>query len=389
MSSNSTIRKLLKDRQPLLIVVAVFAIIGSVFVWSSFANPNLPGDINNDNVVNITDLSILLSNYGKRYSGTPGPTPTPTPIPPTPNPTPNPTPGGQPPITRDGTKLMRAGKQWKFAGINADKWFGCWGGAEVPNDAQLEKYFKELNPGSLTRIWPYDAEGDFPMMDKVVSYAEKHNQYLMVTLFDGNDNQCGSPVINKGNPSGDVARAKKFAARYAKGTGTKATNSIAFWESSNEESGDNAINWFMAMADGLKEVDPRTLVSTGSMPRYNYSGQDAYERAHGGKVDIISIHEYDAGYSHWSGPAIEAAKKLNKPWFSGESGLCCGGGGTGNASSDAGKLKTEWDDYLKQTESAGMLYWALRNNNGGGDIILAGGPMWDMAKNYRHQWQGN
>ncbi len=305
-----------------------------------------------------------------------------------PNPNPNPTPGGMPVITREGTKLMRNGKQWKFAGINADKWFGCWGGAQVPSDAQLDKYFKELNPGSATRIWPYGHMGQVGMMDKIVSYAEKYNQYLVVTLFDGNSGQCGTKAINTGSPQVNIDQMSEFVKRYAKGTGANATNSIAFWESSNEECGDGSVNWFIKMADAFKAIDPNTLVSTGSMPRYCYSGQGAYEAAHGGKNDLISIHEYDNGYSHWSGPAIEAAKKLSKPWYSGESGVCCGGGDTGNASSNAGKIKGEMDQYINQTESAGMLYWASRTTSTAYDVDINGGAIWDMFKNYRHPYQG-
>src|SRR4051812_44452108 len=50
----------------LLVFVLVFAGIGAYILTRSFAasNPNLPGDLNNDNVVNAIDLSTLLSNYG-------------------------------------------------------------------------------------------------------------------------------------------------------------------------------------------------------------------------------------------------------------------------------------------------------------------------------------
>ena len=48
----------------LLVFLLVFGLIG-ILIWKSFAapNPNLPGDLNNDNIVNISDLSILLTNY--------------------------------------------------------------------------------------------------------------------------------------------------------------------------------------------------------------------------------------------------------------------------------------------------------------------------------------
>lgn len=54
------------SRQKFFIFIFVFAAIGGIVIWRSLAapNPNLPGDINGDNTVNITDLSILLTNYG-------------------------------------------------------------------------------------------------------------------------------------------------------------------------------------------------------------------------------------------------------------------------------------------------------------------------------------
>jgi hypothetical protein len=44
----------------------VFAVIGAVVLISTFAasNPNLAGDLNNDNKVDAVDLSLLLSNFG-------------------------------------------------------------------------------------------------------------------------------------------------------------------------------------------------------------------------------------------------------------------------------------------------------------------------------------
>jgi hypothetical protein len=53
------------SRPQLLIFIIAFSLIGFL-IFKSFAapNPNLPGDLNNDNTVNVTDLSILLSNYG-------------------------------------------------------------------------------------------------------------------------------------------------------------------------------------------------------------------------------------------------------------------------------------------------------------------------------------
>jgi len=44
----------------------IFAIVGAtvLLITRAAPNPNLKGDLNGDNNVNITDLSILLTNYG-------------------------------------------------------------------------------------------------------------------------------------------------------------------------------------------------------------------------------------------------------------------------------------------------------------------------------------
>jgi uncharacterized protein YkwD len=53
------------SKPQLLLFVLIFAAIGSYILIRSFAasNPNLQGDLNNDNTVNAIDLSMLLSNY--------------------------------------------------------------------------------------------------------------------------------------------------------------------------------------------------------------------------------------------------------------------------------------------------------------------------------------
>lgn len=48
----------------LFIYLAVFALVGGLVLYKSFAlNPNLPGDVNSDNTVNITDLATLLNKW--------------------------------------------------------------------------------------------------------------------------------------------------------------------------------------------------------------------------------------------------------------------------------------------------------------------------------------
>lgn len=67
-------KRILKHESPLSrahlgVFIFAFAAIGAIAIWRSLAlNPNLPGDLNNDNTVNITDLSILLSDYNTSNS---------------------------------------------------------------------------------------------------------------------------------------------------------------------------------------------------------------------------------------------------------------------------------------------------------------------------------
>src|SRR5579884_3506584 len=57
------------SRPQLLIFAAAFGLIGYLIFHSYAApNPNLPGDLNGDNVVNVNDLSIILSDYGTTNS---------------------------------------------------------------------------------------------------------------------------------------------------------------------------------------------------------------------------------------------------------------------------------------------------------------------------------
>jgi uncharacterized protein YkwD len=54
------------SRKELAVFILVFAALGGYAVFRGLAasNPNLPGDLNNDNIVDAVDLSLLLSNFG-------------------------------------------------------------------------------------------------------------------------------------------------------------------------------------------------------------------------------------------------------------------------------------------------------------------------------------
>lgn len=287
------------------------------------------------------------------------------------------------PITRNGIQLLLNGQPWKFAGVNADTWFGCWPN-DIPDDATLDRYFRELNPNSLTRIWPYAHMGDADIMERIVKKAHEYNQYLIVTLFDGNEGQCGTQPI--GDVGANMASITPFIERFKKGVHPHA-DAIGFWELSNESCNGA---WFNEMSPLIKAIDPGTLISTGSHAAWCYGGTGEYIEAHRSEaIDLISMHEYDAatGVSHWGGPAAEAARALNKPWFSGEDGFCCGGGDEGQ-DGNAEKVKVEWQAYIDEPEGAGMLYWDFKVTHPDSATMTFDTPMWRAASEFRHQYNG-
>src|SRR4051812_33854257 len=48
-----------------LVFGGVVAIVGIVLLWRSFAATPASADLNGDGIVNLSDLSILMSNFGK------------------------------------------------------------------------------------------------------------------------------------------------------------------------------------------------------------------------------------------------------------------------------------------------------------------------------------
>lgn len=289
-------------------------------------------------------------------------------------------------IYRDGMKLMLNGSQYKFAGFNADTWFGCWPN-EIPTDAQLEKYFSELNPRSMTRIWPYPGT-DLAIMDRIVKAAEKHNQYLAPSLMDGNAD-CGQPEPNYANPSRELAWIDQIVPRY------KNSKAIGFWELINEPSGSNSNlkNYYKAMSDRIRSHDPNHLIGTGSHAAWSAgeNNEAKYISDHDlPNIDLISMHEYDAatGVSHWGAASSRASRALNKPWYAGEDGFCCGGGDAGSDTANAEKLKAEWAAYIAVPESAGMLYWDFKLGHENRSTANFNNALWTAGKTFRHQYTG-
>jgi mannan endo-1,4-beta-mannosidase len=245
-------------------------------------------------------------------------------------------------VTREDTNLMLNGERYKFAGINADTWFGCWDD-EIPSDAELNRYFGELNPHSMTRLFAYPGI-DLSIMDRIVAAAERHDQYLAPSLTDGNGDcaipQPGDAWYDGGYRGDYFDHIRQIVPRYAD------SKAIGFWELINEPDGEqeNLKTFYRQSSDLIASLDPNHLVGTGSHAAWASGNDQKYIDDHDvPNIDLISMHEYDTetGISHWGANSANAARALNKPWYAGEDGFCCGGGDTGSYEGNADKLRAE------------------------------------------------
>lgn len=312
--------------------------------------------------------------------------PQPAPAPTTSAPTPTPT--GQVKLTRSGGQLFMGAKRYKFAGVNWDDAVnGCWSG-DTTTAAEADQFFSQLNPHSMTRIWAMPGS-NLGLLDQVVAAAGRHQQYVALTLFNGN-RDCSSlpPPVYSGANSSEVNWVNTIVPRYANNP------AIGFWEMINEPNGSDSglRNFYSVISTRIKQLDPHTLVGTGSHALWS-GGQAKYEADNNlATIDLLSMHEYDGntGLSGWAGPTQTSAARLNKPWYAGEDGFCCGGGDLGSQAANAAKLKAEYDAYLltpAMANSAGMLYWDFKLHYPASATISFGSPMWSTVSTYRHPYQ--
>jgi hypothetical protein len=287
-------------------------------------------------------------------------------------------------IYADGTKLYLNGEQYKFAGINSDTWFGCWSN-EVPSDDQLDRFFRDINPRTMTRIWPMPG-ADLSIMERIVEAAERHDQFLVPCLINGlaDCNVLGTKdgaFYGGGYKGAAMDHVRTVVSRF------RESPAIGFWEIANESGGSKATNFYNDVSELIKSLDPDHLVGTGDG---GWDASQTYVDNHSSpNIDLISMHEYDGqtGASHWAATSIAAAQALDKPFYVGEDGFCCGGGDAGREG-NASKLKAEFDAYLDIEECAGMLYWDFKLGHPENTTINFGSPMWNTLCEYDNPYQG-
>lgn len=226
-------------------VASVVAVTGLALLASSMAtvNPNLQGDLNGDNKVTISDLSILLSNFnktgdaadlngdgkttiadlsillsnwGKTYSGGGTTPPPPTPPPTTPPSTPPTTPPTTPPITPPAADRSIKGQVLYV--YKPSEW------------ASRPRAIYDYQVGKWYGNWITDIKAS---VDEVVTAATAVNQLALLSAYNIPGRDCGS---YSAGGAGNSAAYRSWIDAFAAGVGSR--KAIIFLE-----------------ADGLAQLD--------------------------------------------------------------------------------------------------------------------------------------
>lgn len=305
-------------------------------------------------------------------------------------------------VYRDGRNLMLDGRPFKFVGFNDFSLTGCHTG-NSHSEAAMDAFFAMLRPRSVTRTWAFESS-DEAGIDRVVRYAEKHGQKVLLVLHEG-AGHCSAPRYDanwyRNGYSGSFFNwVKRVVPKYK-------DSPAVMWEISNEPG--QASGGGMSQADMkkfyhetaqlIKSLDPNHVVSTGTLDSYQawQFGQSGYADVHNSPyIDLVSMHEYEYDYNGNMGVAgrwgqnLAAAKSLNKPIFIGEFGAARTTEGT-SPEKRAVVAKSKYDAYLNN-EAAGVLYWAVTTspNNGLGNVSSMAAnesytsPVVNMTRTYIH-----
>ncbi|MEV8371311.1 hypothetical protein AB0P21_01160 [Kribbella sp. NPDC056861] len=294
-------------------------------------------------------------------------------------------------VYRQGSQLMLNGQQYKFAGLNASSWFGCWTGEkEATTDADLDRYFRELNPRSMTRVWHYPGRQDLGLMRRIEAAAARYGQFLMVTLTDGNDggSQCGGLPLNYADPAPLIAHARAVVAPFA------TSAAIAVWEVCNGCSVEPGLtkSWYRAVTDEIKRLSPNTLVALGaSCHRGQALFEDCLSTNDLPGNDLIGFQEFDddgGDASHWADETAQLADDLEKPAYISATGVANNGGDCGSYACNVTQMIEEFDSYLADTEFAGVLWWGFKWTRDDLVTVTLGNPYWPAMSAYRHPYNG-
>ncbi|MGV0835526.1 cellulase family glycosylhydrolase [Mycolicibacterium thermoresistibile] len=308
-------------------------------------------------------------------------------------------------VYRNGTQLMLNGAPYRFVGVNNYDLTGCHTGTPVAA-AAAERFFAQLPPNSMTRVWAFEEWG-FAPVQRTVRLAEKYNQKLTLVFADG-AGFCNAPRFDVAWYTGGF-RGSYFAWIERLTTAFGGSPAVGMWEIMNEPgsgvdglTSDIIKSFYDETAAHIKRHDPAHLVSTGALAPWQpfQKGESGYAEVHSGPdIDVVSVHEFDFPYT--DGEAIvsthfetarRAAQAIGKPLYVGETGVSLAQGCM-TADERADALRRKFTEYLAEGAS-GVLYWVVLgppNNPGtvcdspfGNRDPMLGGAVMTMITEY---WQ--
>lgn len=271
-------------------------------------------------------------------------------------------------VSRNGTQLLIGGEPYRFTGYNNYVMLGCGLPQERVEGAARDRFFSELRPNSVVRLFVRPGT-DLARFDEVVASAREHGQRLIPILTDAlggcGDTKKEADWYTGGFRGQYLDWIRTLVPRY------RDEPTIAMWELINEPHGTDTatLRAFFDEAGGLvQELAPNQLVSSGTLQPDTYGGVAAFtELSASPGVDVLSLHEYDdvADASHHLTPTLDAAQAVDKPVIVGEWGLMAGPPGARGKGKGCHTVEQRYDvakdklaAYLDTPIVAGALYWS-------------------------------
>ena len=413
-----------RNRSKLYVImfVVLFAVTGFILLKLIFAaNSNLPGDENNDGIVNVLDLSVLLSHWNMAgqsvdlngdgtvnildlsillsHWGATGPVDTSSSF-----------------IAKSGTGLTLNGQPYTFGGFNIYDANSIWGGGmktscggnlgslnSNPNGDGLDASLTELNSSGqfqVFRSWFFetlavDSTGaiNWTPFDNTLAIAAKHNMRVIATLDDEwtycvNSGYKYLPWYQGGYKATDGDGPLSYR-NYVKAVVSRYANNptIAMWQFINEGEAKNTDGtcsesiantamraWSDDIGGLIKSIDPNHLTNIGTMGggQCGTANGDYKTLYASPSADICEFHDYNAETTALPAQLVSdmdycGTKGLNKPLFIGETGIKpCDVGGSFQARADAFNTKLQaqlnYSDGNGGTHVVGELPWSWANS---------------------------
>lgn len=285
-------------------------------------------------------------------------------------------------IYRIGRELYIDGRRYQFVGYNNPWMNGCGLSNWVINGAAMEKFFSQLRPNAVVRIFAFERD-PLAGIDQIMTMAQRHHVRIVPVLVNGVEG-CGQHVkddawFRAGYKEDLLPWVSKIVPRYRK------SEALAYWEIINEpatHNGNLLRSFFDVVGGRIKTLDSAHLISSGMSAPYfsgDKEGRQWQIASASSAIDITSIHVYDKtdSCSPWAYPAASRSSALDKPLVIGEFDPL-----PDVDYRSAQQLQTrvhlaqgELDCSLGQLGISGALFWSYdgrvqRAMNGSGDPII-------------------